>query len=169
MEKLFNDFGFDTTFFVAQIINFLILAYIFKRFLYKPILKVLHDREKKIAQGVADSEKAALELTEAENTKDEIIKRATLEAEKIIDETKKQTEKMRNELFEKARIDAQKIIDEARNSASEEKKIAERQAKDTSIEIAKKVLTRILDELFTKQEKEKIITRDIKKLTDYEY
>ena len=168
MEKLFNDFGFEWTFFIAQIINFLILAIIFKKFLYKPILKVLHDRAEKIAQGLADAEASTKALEKAEERKNEIIKAATLEAEKIIDETKKSAEEMRDELSTKAKKEADKIIEEARATAAEEVRSMENQAKDAALTISKKIVDRILSEIFTKDEREIIISRDVKKIADYE-
>src|SRR5665647_1757282 len=41
---------------IAQIINFLILVWLLKRFLYKPILKAIDEREEKIAAQIKDAE-----------------------------------------------------------------------------------------------------------------
>lgn len=41
---------------IAQILNFLILVWLLKRFLYKPILNAIEEREKKIAGQLADAE-----------------------------------------------------------------------------------------------------------------
>ena len=41
---------------IAQAINFLILVWLLKRFLYKPILKAIDEREKRIATQLADAE-----------------------------------------------------------------------------------------------------------------
>jgi len=41
---------------IAQLLNFLILVWLMKRFLYKPILKAIDEREKKIAARLADAE-----------------------------------------------------------------------------------------------------------------
>lgn len=166
MDKLFNDFGFEWPFFVAQIINFLILAVIFKKFLYKPILKVLRDREKKIAQGIADAELATKELEKAETRKDEIIRAATLEAEKIIEETKKSANDLHSELTQKAKDDSVKIIKEAKMLAEEEAKRIETKSHDAALDIAKSIVEKILSELFTKDERQKIMARDIKKIAD---
>jgi len=40
---------------IAQIINFFILVWLLKRFLYKPILKAIDEREKKIASQLEDA------------------------------------------------------------------------------------------------------------------
>ena len=48
---------------VAQVVNFLILVWLLKRFLYKPILDAIDAREKRIAAELADADakKAAAE------------------------------------------------------------------------------------------------------------
>ena len=70
--------------------------------------------------------------------------------------------------FLAVRSDSDRIIREAKETAAAQLKQSENQAKNAALEISKKVLTKIIDELFTKQEKEKIIARDIQKLTKYE-
>jgi F-type H+-transporting ATPase subunit b len=40
----------------AQLINFLVLVWLLKRFLYKPVLKAIDTREKRIAEKLADAE-----------------------------------------------------------------------------------------------------------------
>lgn len=162
--EIFNNFGFEPVFFTAQIINFLILFFVFKKFLYKPLLKVLRDREKTIAQGLGDAEAAKKTLEGAGIQKDEVIKIATLEAEKIIAETKKNADVLREELMNAARQEADRVISDAKTMAEEEFEKAKGQVKDISLKISQKVLGKVLDELFTKQEKEKILSRNVKKL-----
>lgn len=57
---------------IAQIINFLILVWLLKRFLYKPILKAIEERETKITQKLLNAESIQ---AIAENTKDELEKK----------------------------------------------------------------------------------------------
>ncbi|HVZ67729.1 MAG TPA: F0F1 ATP synthase subunit B [Patescibacteria group bacterium] len=166
--ELFKDFGFDPVFFTAQIINFLIIAFVFKKYLYKPVLKTLKERQKTIAQGLADAENAHKSLEEAESKKDEIIKKATVEAERIIEETKKSADDMRAELNTVAKREAERIIEEARLTAKEEREKGKKDAESMALDMSKTLLDRILDEMFTKQEKEKIIQRNISKLGKYD-
>lgn len=166
--ELFQKFGFEPVFFIAQIINFLILAFVFKKYLYKPVLKILKDREQKITKGLKDAEDARLALEEASKKKGDIIRSAMLEAGKIIDDTKTNVQKLREELMAQSRADAERLIMEARKQADFEMKRMESQAKDIALDLSKKLLERILDELFTKQEKEIILQRNIRKLSKYE-
>lgn len=161
--ELFNNFGFEPVFFTAQIVNFLILAFLFKKFLYKPVLKILKDREQKISQGLEEAERARQALEEANIQKDEIIKSAAIEAERIIAQTENNAEELRKELLSRSKSDAEKIILEAKEHAIQEMKHVEEEAKDLSLNLSKIILERILGELFTKKEKETIIARNIKK------
>ena len=115
--EILKNFGFEPVFFTAQIINFLILFFVFKRFLYKPILKILKDRTNAIEKGLRDTESARVALEEAEAQKDKIIAAAAEEAEKIIKETKTNAHVIREELFGKSREEAEKIIAQAHDAA----------------------------------------------------
>jgi F-type H+-transporting ATPase subunit b len=52
---------------IAQVINFLILVWLLKRFLYRPILDAIDAREKRIASALADAD---AKKTEAEQERD---------------------------------------------------------------------------------------------------
>lgn len=165
--EILRNFGFEPVFFVAQIINFLILATIFKKHLYKPVLKILREREEKVARGLRDAEDARLALESAIEQKDEIIRKATLSAEEIIEETKKSAENLRETLIITTKQEAEKIVREARDLANLEFEKARHAAEEFSIDLSKKVLDRVLSEIFTKDEKTKIIERNVKRLESY--
>jgi F-type H+-transporting ATPase subunit b len=54
---------------LAQGVNFLVLVWLMKRFLYKPILHALDEREKKIAAKLSDAEK---KMSDAEKEREEL-------------------------------------------------------------------------------------------------
>jgi F-type H+-transporting ATPase subunit b len=91
---------------VAQIINFFILVWLLRRYLYRPILKAIDEREKRIASQLnnADEKKAVAEREQDEfRRKNETFDQEKSELmTKAIAETKAEREK----LFEKARNDA---------------------------------------------------------------
>lgn len=163
--EILNNFGFEPIFFTAQIINFLILFFIFKKFLYKPILKVLKNRAHAITKGLEDAEYAKKALEDAEVQKDKIIAKAALEAEKIIKETRGNAQSIREEILNKSRVEAEKIIAQSRDTALLELAAVKDQARDISLELTQKVLDRVLTEFFTKEEKDRIFARNVKTLT----
>ena len=54
-------FGWSKEHFIAQCISFSIVAFLLHRFAYKPILTVLEERKKRIAEGLANADKIKLD------------------------------------------------------------------------------------------------------------
>ena len=104
----------------AQIVNFLILVWLLKHFLYKPILDAIDAREKRIAAELADADAkradAGKERADFENKnkafdeqRSALLGKATDEAkterERLIDEAKKDAESVRATLADALRSD----------------------------------------------------------------
>lgn len=164
--EILNQFGFEPVLFLAQVVNFLILAFIFKRFLYKPILKVLKERQRKIEKGLADAEEARVQLATAEEKKDAIIKAASKEAEEILESTKKGAEELKDQILTQAKTDAEKIMKAAKTNADQQMADMEKRAKKASLDNSMAILDNILATMFTKEEKSKILTRSVKSMKE---
>jgi F-type H+-transporting ATPase subunit b len=162
--EILNQFGFDIRLFVAQIVNFLIIAYIFKRFLYKPLFSVIKKRDEVIKKGILDAENAQKTLEKAKVQKDEIIKEAVLEAEKIIDEARKQEQKVHEELSFKTKQDIAKMMEQARQQIDMERENLEKELKDVSLATSQKILEKAIKELFDKRDQEALMKRGIQKI-----
>ena len=69
MEKLINDFSFGLFFW--QMLLFVLLLFLLKKFAWKPILNALNDREEGIKNALESAEKAKLEMQnlQADNQK----------------------------------------------------------------------------------------------------
>src|ERR1700678_2607554 len=90
----------------AQAINFLILVWLLKRFLYKPILNAVDAREKLIAAELAD---AAAKKTEAQKESDEFRKKN--------EEFDQQRAALLNKATDEAKTEQARLLEEARKSA----------------------------------------------------
>ncbi|MDI1253678.1 F0F1 ATP synthase subunit delta [Thermomonas sp.] len=90
---------------VAQALNFLILVWLLKRFLYRPILNAIDVREKRIATEVAD---ANTRKAEAQQARDEFEGK-----NKVFDE---QRSALLNKATEEANIERERLLAEARKS-----------------------------------------------------
>src|SRR6184192_4890121 len=83
-----DTFGWDPKLFFSQVISFIIVAYLLKRFAYKPILAVLEQRRQQIAQAQLNAEKIKQQLAEAEQRHAEILAKANAEAQRMIDQAR---------------------------------------------------------------------------------
>ena len=91
---------------IAQIVNFLILVWLLKRFLYKPILDALDTREKKIAKELADAD---MKKTEARKERDEFQRKN--------EEFEQQRAALMNKVALEAQTERQRLLIEAREAA----------------------------------------------------
>ena len=113
-------FGFNSQLFVSQVISFCIVAFLLKKFAYDPILQVLEERRTKIAEGLANAEKIKAELANAQGKAQEIISQASLQANKIIEESRAAAAKVGEIERQKAIADASNIIAKAREAGDAE-------------------------------------------------
>lgn len=164
--EILNNFGFEPVLFFAQIVNFLLLAAVFKKFLYKPILKVLHDREEKIRKGVREAEQAKKMLEEAKVETEDLLKAAANEARAMIENTKKEAILIKEQILEESRKSSQLIITQARNQAQLEMERVEKQLGTASLALSQKILKNIIVSLFTKEEQDKIMRTAVEKLSN---
>ena len=88
---------------IAQVINFLILVWLLKRFLYRPILDAIDTREQRIARGLADAD---AKQAEANKERDEFRHK-----NEAFDQ---QRAALLNQATTEARAERQRLIDEAR-------------------------------------------------------
>ena len=91
---------------IAQIINFLILVWLLRRFLYKPVLKAIDERENKIASQLKD---AKAKEAEAKKEQAEFLKKNEKfdqQKKKLMDTAVAETNEEREKLLEEARNEA---------------------------------------------------------------
>ena len=134
MEQLLHVFGIDAKLIIVQIINFVALATILSYLLYKPVLRLLNEREEKIKQGVRDAEAAAVSKAEADEKKTEIVSAAEAEAASVNEKARVQAGEYLEEKKSEASTRAAEIVAEAESKAEEMKKTAMR---DSEAEVAK--------------------------------
>jgi len=93
MEVL-SKFGINPVLLVAQIVNFLIILFIVKKYALKPILKMLKDRETTIKNGLQQAEDAKKLLEDTAEKERDVLKKAHTQARELLDEAKKDGEEL---------------------------------------------------------------------------
>ena len=150
----------------AQALNFLILVWLMKRFLYKPILNAIDAREKRVAAELAD---AAAKKAEAQKESDEFRKkneefdsqRAAILG-KAVDEAKSERERLLDEARKAADAWSAKRADALKNEATSLNQAIARRTQQEVFAIARKALTDLattsleerLGEVFTRRLRE---------------
>lgn len=161
-----QQFGINPVLLAAQIINFLIVLYILKRLLYKPVLQMLRNREKTIREGLEQAEEARLALEKATEKEREILRKAQNEAKKLLDETRTQRAEMMAETEKLTKQQAETILKEARSQIAFETQEAERRLSAHISELAVTFLQKSITELFSESDQELIMKNALKKIKE---
>ncbi len=84
MGDLFGQLGINLPMLIAQAVNFVVLLVVLTLFVYKPLMKAIEERRKKIEFGISGAELAEEKLREAESLKEEKLREADIVAMKIV-------------------------------------------------------------------------------------
>lgn len=147
MEKLISEFSFGLFFW--QLLIFIFLLLLLKKFAWKPILDSVNERESFIKNAMLEANKARNEMASIEESNQKVLKEARAEREALL----KEARATGAEIIAQSKIDAQteanKIIAQAQETIRNEKRAAVNELKNQvaqiSLEIAEKVIDKELD------------------------
>jgi len=98
---------------IGQALTFLILVFVTMKYVWPPIAKAIHDREKKIAAGLEAAERSKQELETAEHKAFSIIRDAKQQATQIIEQANLHSARLIEDAKGQAKQEGQKIIEMA--------------------------------------------------------
>jgi F-type H+-transporting ATPase subunit b len=150
----------------AQVLNFLILVWLLKHFLYKPILRAIDTREKRIAAVLADADakkaEAQKDRDEFQHKNEEFDQQRAALLSKATDEAKAERERLLDEARKAADALSAKRQETLRNDAHNLNQAISRRTQQEVFAIARKTLTDLattsleerLGEVFTRRLRE---------------
>ncbi len=162
--EIIKNFGLNPVLLAAQVINFLIVFYVLKRFLYKPILSMLKARDKTIKDGLRQAEEARLLLEKTAQRERETLKKAQNEARALLDETRKQRDELIVLAEQEAKKQAERILSDARSQISQETREAEKRLSAHISDLAIQLLNQSVGDLVGKEQQEVVMQQALKKI-----
>ena len=142
-------------------ISFGIILFILKKFAWKPILKMLHERERSIQDAIDSAKKTREEMALLRSDNERVLTEAKTQRDIILKEAREIKEKMISEAKGIASKEAERLTMIARENIQNEKLAAitelKNQVAHLSIEIAEKILKQELSE----KDKQKRIIKNL--------
>lgn len=149
-----------------QVVTFLVLLIILKKYAWKPVLNAIKAREERIKGALESAEEAKLEMKQLKADNEIIIKEAKDERNKLLQEARDLKTHMIEEAKTQAGDEAKKIIEGAKLKIESEKDAAISEIKELvatlSVEIAEKILKKELDDKKDQQDLIKSSLEDLK-------
>ena len=158
MEKLINQFEFGLFFW--QVLIFVGLIFLLKKFAWKPILDAVNDREQGIKDALLSAENARKEMENLQADNQRILNEARAERDAMLKEAREMKEKMITDSKNEAQAQGQKMIEQAKAAIESEKNAAmaelKSQVSSLSLSIAEKLLK---EELSNKESQTKLVEK----------
>jgi F-type H+-transporting ATPase subunit b len=146
--------------FVWNLIAFLVVLLLLRKFAWKPILNSLNERETKIADSIATADRVKAEMAQLQSENEALMAKAREERAALLKEAKATGDRLINDAKERAKAEANKIVAEAQLAINNQKKAALTEVKNEVgnlvIDVAEKILRR---ELANKAEQEAYISQ----------
>lgn len=134
---------------VFTLANTVALFLVLKKFLFKPVLKMIQDRQQEIDDMYADADKAKTDAKLMQEEYRQKLSAATATSEKIVKDAVARGQSREEEIIRQANREADAIRDKAAADVSREKRKAVNDAKDQicviAMDIAGKVVGRELN------------------------
>ncbi|MBT7958559.1 MAG: F0F1 ATP synthase subunit B [Akkermansiaceae bacterium] len=148
-QGFLETFGVNWPFFIAQLVNFIIVLIVLKKFAFKPIQELLEQRRNRIAEGEEKLKRIEQELAESEQRSQEAIDKANADAARLITEAKESAASLSEKKAQEAVASAQTILAKAEEAAVAERKTMQTELKkefgrlvtNTTANVTGKVLT----------------------------
>lgn len=135
---------------LISLINLLILFLILKKFLFRPVQKILAERRAALDKVYADAAAERKAAEEYRGKYESILSGADAEAEKILSDAKENAGRLSNKIIEQANAEASSMIKRADARIEQDRKKAvndmKKEISSVSIDIARKMISREINE-----------------------
>lgn len=135
--------------FVTQILNLLLQAYLFKRFLFKPVKKIMAERQAQVNRIYDEAAEKQASADADKQTYEKLLQDAKIEAAELVRSASVTAQSRGDEILRLAKAEASGIKEKASNDIALERKKVMGEVKDDiagiAMEIASKVVEREID------------------------
>lgn len=154
----------DPGLFVWTILSFLLLMFLLSKFAWKPLLKMLNEREEKIRTAIEKAENAEKKLETLNEQGEKILSDARSESQKLLLSTKETAQNLKEEIEREAKQKATSIIDQARVQIQAEKNQVLSEIKNELSSFSIMIAEKLIKKNINKDDNMKLINESIEKV-----
>ncbi len=157
--------GINVKIFAAQLVNFTIVLLVLWRWAYRPIVKLLDDRQKKVEKSLLDAADIEKRVVSLEEERKSILSQAKHEASIVLEKVQIDAEVRRTELFGKAKEEVSQVVRQGKAQLQAEKESMLREARQEIVNLAIESARKILEESITEKKSQALAEEVIEKMS----
>lgn len=156
--EIISKLGIDAKLILAQIVNFIILFFILKKLVYKPILNLLEKRKTMVEKSVHDSQKIEERLTALEEERKKILSDASNNAMAVMEQAKKEASEEHHKAMTTAKKEISSLAERYRGQLKSEKDQMYEELKADVANLIVESCEKILRKEFGKEDQKRLET-----------
>jgi F-type H+-transporting ATPase subunit b len=164
MEELLEQLGLNFKLVFIQLVGFLLLYWLLKKFLFGRVMEMIQKRGDEISGAYENNEKTREEVTALKLQYEQKLKEARQESETIIQNAIRQAEQTGQEIMEKTRREVLELKERGIAEIEQEKKRVVSEIRSDVVNLSMEIATRIVGKTIAPAEAEKITDDVIKKI-----
>ncbi|MBE2181000.1 MAG: F0F1 ATP synthase subunit B [Chthoniobacterales bacterium] len=163
-SELLGNFGVTWPKFIAQVILFGIVYWVLNRYAFGPIVDVLAERRRRIAEAQDNAEKIKQQLAEAEQRYNEVLAKADAEAKALIEEARQSAEAVREKRVQEAALEAEGVVRKAHESIEQDRRKMEAEVKAAMVGLVAATTSKVTGKILTADDQKRLNDETIKEL-----
>lgn len=156
--------GIEPLYLLAQIVNFAIIFFLLRKFLYKPVLTMLDKRKAEVTESIDRAARMEKEEEKMKEKQEKVLMDARKEAKSILDEAKKQLDKQKKDIVAKAHEQASEVLAKAKIQAEQVAKENEATMRRQAVELASAMVAKLVPQVLSSDDHRKLIATHLKNL-----
>ena len=164
ITQILEQFGVTWPKFIAQTILFIVVYWFLNKFAFGPIVEVLAERRRRIAEAQDNAEKIKGQLAESEARYNEVLAKADAEAKSLIDEARQSAEAVREKRVQEAIGEAEGVIRKAHESIEQDRRKMEAEVKAAMIGLVAATTSKVTGKILTTDDQKRLNDETIKEI-----
>ncbi|PLS18337.1 ATP synthase F0 subunit B [Bacillus sp. M6-12] len=142
---------------IFQLVIFIILLALVKKFAWGPLMGIMKQREEFIANEITAAEASRAEASKLLEEQRELLKQSRVEAGQLIENAKKQGEAQREDIITTARAEAERLKESARREIVQEKEKAVSALREQVASLSVLIASKVIEKELSEADQEKLI------------
>ena len=154
--------GINLKLFIAQLINFAVILLVLWRWAYRPLLSIMHERQKTIQDSLDNAKKIETRLGQAEQEYQAKLREARKEAVVVMRQAEEEAAAHMSAMKQKTETEVAKLVQTAKAKITEEKDAAVRDVRAHAAGLITGAIEKVLGETMNAERQEKLVAQFLK-------
>ncbi|OKO96683.1 ATP synthase F0 sector subunit b [Geobacillus proteiniphilus] len=142
---------------IYQLLMFIILLALLRKFAWQPLMNIMKQREEHIANEIDQAEKRRQEAEKLLQEQRELMKQSRQEAQALIENARKLAEEQKEQIVASARAEAERVKEAAKKEIEREKEQAMAALREQVASLSVLIASKVIEKELTEQDQRKLI------------